>query len=241
MKKHIFSFDAETNGLWGQPFAIAAKVYERQPKRELWGYGWNYIGQMSDHFIRLLNWNESVPRPEEVEKGRFSRLWEKVTAGSQWRDTRGSFDKREFEWVCVDKIVLRLPDTEVTNEWVKENVLPTLVDLPVTHETYAEMLSAFAAFYFQYRSQETEFIVHMGTPVESGLIRDMYTAGLIGEWDGPYPLHDVASMLLAKGFNPTSVDEYAKEKALTIEPHGSTHNPLYDCEVAARVFIDLMK
>lgn len=28
MKKKIFSFDAETDGLWGNPFAVAAIVYE---------------------------------------------------------------------------------------------------------------------------------------------------------------------------------------------------------------------
>ena len=28
MNKKIFSFDAETNGLWGQAFSIGAVVYE---------------------------------------------------------------------------------------------------------------------------------------------------------------------------------------------------------------------
>lgn len=235
--KKIFSFDAETNGLWGRPFAIAAKVYGRQPKRELWAKGYTFIGTTKDHFIRHLDWNEPVPTPLELDKnGRYTETWAKITR----RDTHGSFDNRKFEWVCVDEIVLRLPDTEVTNEWVRGNVLPALTNLPVTHSNYADMLAAFAAFYLKYRSQETEFICHVGFPVETGLLRDMYSLGLIGEWDGPFPLHDLASVLLAKGFDPTSADAYIAAKEIKLQHHGQTHDPLYDCEVAARAFIDLM-
>lgn len=55
----IMSIDAETNGLWGKAFAIAAILYD--------------------------------------EKGKE-----------------------------INKVVYRLPNTSVTNEWVKEKVLPTL-------------------------------------------------------------------------------------------------------------------
>ena len=38
--------------------------------------------------------------------------------------------------------------------------------------------------------------------------------GLIGDWDGPYPLHDLVGYLAAKGEDPTSVDKYNAKHGL---------------------------
>ncbi|HMP85462.1 MAG TPA: hypothetical protein PKE08_02225 [Candidatus Paceibacterota bacterium] len=165
--KKIFSFDAETNGLWGRAFAIGALVYDESGR----------------------------------EVGRF---------------------------------VGRLPDTAVTDEWVRTNVLPTLSGLPVSHETYESMLIDFAKFYLA-NKLGVEIVVHMGTPVESNLLRDMHSQGCIGDWDGPYPLLDVAGELAQAGEDPTSVDKYVDKWGLVVPDFGATHNPLYDSAVAAEV------
>lgn len=166
----IFSFDAETDGLWGNPFAVAAIVYEN--------------GQ---------------------EVARF---------------------------------IARLSDSAVTNSWVIENVLPTLAGIAPTHETYEVMLVDFAKFYKTHK-KDAECVCHMGYIVEAHLLREMYRLGLIGDWDAPYPLYDVSGNLQAAGEDATSVDNYAKKHNLTIGDFGGTHNPLYDCEVAARVYMHI--
>lgn len=170
MSKKVFSFDAETDGLWGNPFAVAAIVYEN--------------GQETARFLA------------------------------------------------------RLSDAAVTNKWVAENVLPTLADVSPTHETYAAMLADFALFY-KANKADAECVCHMGYIVEAHLLREMRRLDLIGDWDAPYPLYDVSGNLQAAGEDATSVDNYAKKHALEIADFGTTHNPLYDCEVAAKVYLHL--
>lgn len=169
--KKVFSFDAETDGLWGNPFAIAAIVYDE-------------------------NGNES------------------------------------------DTFIAKMPSHVVSNEWVMQNVLPALEDLKVSHNTYDGMLRDFATFYMEHKN-DADIICHVGIPVEAHLIREMHRLGFIGDWDGPFPLIDIAGNLKQVGEDPTSVDSYAKKYGLEIADYGTTHNPLYDCEVAAKVYIDL--
>lgn len=191
--RKVFSFDAETDGLWGRPFAIAAIVYEN--------------GQETARFIA------------------------------------------------------RLPDSVVTNPWVRDKVLPELVETPITHpvnrskanyyspasqmghgneeEMYEAMLADFAAFYMQHK-EGADVIAHMGYIVEAHLIREMHRLGFIDSWDAPCPLFDVSGNLQAAGEDPTSVDAYAKKHELQIANYGTTHNPLYDCEVAAKAYMHLM-
>jgi hypothetical protein len=172
--KKIFSFDAETDGLWGQAFAIGALVYDEN--------------------------------------------------GAE-----------------ITRFVGRLPDTEVTDSWVKENVLPKITDIPVTHGDYGALLVSFAEFY-KANKQDADIIVHMGYIIEARILRDLHDRGLIGDWDGPYPLYDVSGNLQAAGADPTSVDKFAAEHNLSVgEFEGGTHNPLYDSAVAAAVYRHLNK
>ena len=169
--KKIFSFDAETNGLWGQAFSIAAIVYDESG----------------------------------MEIARF---------------------------------IGRCPIEGETNSWVAENVLPKMEDIPVSHSSYDELLADFAKFYLANKA-DAHVIVHMGVPVESSLFRDMHSRGYIGDWDGPYPLIDLAGSLLQANEDPTSCDSYVAKYGLKVA-EGNTHNPLYDSEVAAVVFSHLM-
>lgn len=172
--KKVFSFDAETNGLWGQAFAIGALVYD--------------------------------------EKG-----------------------------AEIARFVGRLQDTEVTDQWVKENVLPKIQDIPVTHLSYEALLVDFASFYKD-NKEGADVVVHMGYIVETKVLRDLHELGLIGDWDAPFPLYDVSGNLQAAGADPTSVDKFAILHGLSVgEFAGGTHNPLYDSAMAAAVYRHLME
>jgi len=182
----IISIDAETNGLWGNPFAIAAIVYEKRQK---------------PHYM------------------------------SNWAPTG-------YEWVEVDRILLRLPDSFVTEPWVIENVLPALAGVDITHDSYEKMLAEFASFYM---GTAGTVLWHMGHVVEAFLFRELVRLGFIGQFDAPYLPIDVANDLRLSGEQADSVDKYAAGYDLAISDYGTTHNPLYDCEVAAKVFFHLNK
>ena len=170
--KKILSFDAETNGLWGKPFAIAAIVY--------------VDGEETNTFIG------------------------------------------------------RCPIEGPTLPWVAENVIPTLHGVDENFTDYLSLLKGFCDFYLANKNDAT-VIVHMGCPVETSIFKDAHSAGFLGDWDAPYPLLDIAGNLSQAGEDPTSPDSYVKKHNLSISDYGTTHNPLYDCEVAARVFIHLQK
>lgn len=166
--KKYLSLDAETDGLWGNPFAIGMIVYE-------------------------------------TVEGKLRKI-------------------EETFW--------RLPNEVVKSEWVITNVLPTL-DFPVTHESYEEMLKDFSE---KYMSKKNAAVVwHMGHIVEAYLFRELHRLGFIGDWDAPYVPIEVSALLAAVGEKADSVDSYV-EKYNIEKPTGSTHNPLYDCEVTAKVF-----
>jgi hypothetical protein len=167
----IFSFDAETNGLWGQAFAIAALVYDEQ--------------------------------------------------GNE-----------------IARFIGRCPIEGEINSWVAENVLPMMQDISVSHDSYEELLKSFSEFYLANKT-DASIIVHMGVPVESSLFKDAHSRGYIGDWDGPYPLVDLAGNLQQVGEDPTSCDGYVAKYGLEVA-EGNTHNPLYDSEVAVKVFMHLL-
>lgn len=132
--------------------------------------------------------------------------------------------------VMVSEFAYREAGASPTNPWVATNVWPHNADLPEVHNLHA----AFAAWWVRYKGPA---YAHMGAPVESGLFRALYERGLMGEFDGPYPLHDVASILLARGMDPTSVDSAAD--VLGVRPSGSSHDCRYDVEATRAVLVAL--
>jgi hypothetical protein len=162
----IFSVDAETDGLYGKAFAIAAVVYENG-----------------------------------VEIARFTS---------------------------------RISSETVRDAWVQENVLPAVAHLPVTHPDSIAMEEAFWRFWTEHQSGATA-IAHIGAPVETGLFRRCVERDASRTFQGPFPLHEVGTMLMAMGEDPSSVDAYVLRHGLEV-PGGSPHDPLYDADVAARVW-----
>jgi hypothetical protein len=122
-------------------------------------------------------------------------------------------------------------------------------DIVVTHESYYDLLKDFMEWhnsYSQWNSWDAQdgfrTLWHMGHIIETDLFCDAYHLGIIGEFDSPYCPIEVASILEAKGFAPDSVDKYAETHGIKIDAvEGGTHNPLYDCIIAAKVYFDLMK
>ena len=149
----------------------------------------------------------------------------------------------------VSHFIARCPIDGEIDPWVYENVLPVISGIEETHTSYDSMLSAFSLFYMRHK-KNADVITHIPVPVESGLIRDMHEKEFIGDWDAPFPLIDIAPILMLCGENPLSVDDYAKKHGLSLEfpetkKHGlssefpETHNPLYDAIIAAKAYVHL--
>jgi len=139
----------------------------------------------------------------------------------------------------IVRFIGRLPDTEVTDDWVQENVLPKMTNIPVTHDDYELLLVDFAAFYMA-NKDGADIITHVGFPVETKLFFDMHRLGYIDDWDAPYPLIDVSSLLKLVGANPVSVDRFAADHGIEVAVSGGTHNPIYDAALTAAVYQYLM-
>ncbi len=105
----------------------------------------------------------------------------------------------------------RCPDSVVKNDWVKQNVLPAILGMPITHQESESLEEAFWEFWMK-NKDGCIVIAHCGSPVESGLFRRCVERDEVGRaFHGPYPaIHDIATKLLLKGYSPDSVDNYLK-------------------------------
>lgn len=139
----------------------------------------------------------------------------------------------------LDTFLRRCPIGEVfTEPWVAENVLPAIADLPDNCPGgYPQMLADIGEQIAAWGGRDIPLIAHVAWPVEARLLLDVYSGERV--WDGPYPLIDVASVLLAKGHDPLSVDGYLTKHDIPV-PADSPHHPLYDARAADFCFRHLM-
>lgn len=170
LNKKVISLDAETNGLWGQAFAIGAILY----------------GENGEE---------------------------------------------------LDRFVGRCPIEGAVNPFVRDNVLPAMVNIPITHDYYEALLEMFFAWRASHRQTNNKPVelVHMGVPVEAQLYRDAHKFGIIGDWDGPYPLVDISAIPEIWD----SPEGYLQGHGVSVDSAsyaGGTHNPLFDSAVAYKAY-----
>ena len=128
----------------------------------------------------------------------------------------------------------RCSDNFVTDGWVRENVLPKIADMPIDHTSSESLEEAFWKWWESNKDGCT-VIAHCGSPVESGLFRRCVERDVATRaFSGPYPaLHDVATLLLIRGHDPSSVDGFLRAKSIDVPFNGASHHPLYDAIAAA--------
>ena len=77
-------------------------------------------------------------------------------------------------------------------------------------------------------------VADCGFPVEAGLFSRAIGRNLPKRrWDGPYPLHEIATFTLAAGFDSSTLTKRENEKM--------EHNPLHDSRFSARIFLESYK
>ena len=114
----------------------------------------------------------------------------------------------------------------LNDPWVIENVVP-FVNLP-RYATRRELRDAFWSFWMEYRGSSIT-LADFGSPVESGLFRSLIADDPTSrQWHGPYPLHEVGTMLLAAGLDPDL--DRIQFTGLT---SAVKHDPVWDARVSA--------
>lgn len=208
----IISIDVETDGLWGNPFAIAAVVYEWRERQDRGIDGVRPAG-----FVRTESFEAKLPdstvNNEWVQHNvlpslRVSREVEVID--ENWPHGFDSNGKVQYLSVWGGS-----PKTK-----------KTVYDSWNSHEKYEDMLASFATFYNAHK--DGTVLWHMGHVVEAFLFRECVRLGHIGEWDAPYTPIEVSMTLRDRGYDPSSVDAVMESLGLA-KPTGSVHNPMYDC------------
>lgn len=125
----------------------------------------------------------------------------------------------------------RCPIEGDVDPWVRDNVLPALDGVPVTHKTPAALRAAFWSWLTE-RQNASLVVVDCGWPVEAGLLSACVADDPTRAFKGPYPLHEVATLLLVAGRD--SLASYAAE---VLSPGALArhrkHHPVDDARVSA--------
>jgi hypothetical protein len=139
----------------------------------------------------------------------------------------------------VGRWTARCPIDGAVDPWVAANVLPALRGMPESQPCYDGLLYGWESRWRRWKGLHPDavMIVHVAWPVEARFLRDAHADDLFA---GPYPIIDVAPLLLAAGHDPRSVDAYLDAHGLA-KPDGSPHHPLYDARAAEAAFRHLMR
>jgi hypothetical protein len=156
-------------------------------------------------------------------------------------------------WVVVDRngsevdsgYVCILPDicaegAEGDRSWVSENVLPHLPEPTVKHEGVSEeamknaLRTIFWAHAQYWTNQGASFWAECGCPVETNFLEACVQADIeTRNWQSPYPLHEIASVMTAAGINPI-------EPQPRLESEEPKHHPTADARQSARLLIEAL-
>jgi len=142
-------------------------------------------------------------------------------------------------WVVVNTAGQRLDEgclacapwqcngTDTSREWVRENV----PELRVTCTNPKTLRHAFWAQWRRWADQGAKLVADCAWPVEANFLSACVRQDPAErEWQGPYPLHDLASVLLALGDHaPTTVERRPDELP--------AHHPLMDARHSARQLV----
>lgn len=120
--------------------------------------------------------------------------------------------------------------TDENRKWISENV----PELEATHMLPKGIRAAFWDKWMEYSAQGAVMFADCAWPVEArflvGCVNDSPESR---EWEGPYPLHDIASIFLAKGQDPKGTYD-------RLENEMPAHHPLGDARQSARLLIEAL-
>lgn len=135
------------------------------------------------------------------------------------------------EGLVVEEFFARCPIDGPVDPWVTEHVIPALRGSGVTHASAREMRDAFWTWLMSHK-QDATIVCDCGWPVEAGLLSACVADDPSRAFEGPYPLHEVATLLLAAG-----MDSLANYAEMLLSPSERevhrAHHPVDDARLSA--------
>ena len=120
--------------------------------------------------------------------------------------------------------------------WLDENVMPHLqVGVFQRQPSTYYLRRVFWERWHKWKSQGAQMVTDCGYPVEANFLSACIADDSANRaWNGPYPLLDLSSVLLAAGRDPVGTFERQPREL-------PAHNPLCDARQSARVLIETLK
>lgn len=121
--------------------------------------------------------------------------------------------------------------TLINYNWVQNNI----PDFEYDYLNPYEVRCSFWRAWMDWKSSSNVYLAaDCAWPVEANFLSKCIEDNPNREFNGPYPLIDISSLLLAKGIDPLTTFE-RKKNELPI------HDPLCDARQSARILISLLK
>lgn len=112
-------------------------------------------------------------------------------------------------------------------EWIAQNV-----KLRITHKTIESLQTNFWEEWMRWKALGAVLVTDCGWPVEANFLSSIIRRDIAArKWEGPYPLHDIASIILAYGGNPLETNPRLPNEL-------PAHNPLNDARQSARIMLE---
>ncbi len=146
-------------------------------------------------------------------------------------------------WVVVNRDGKRLAEgclscdpilcngTAESHLWVREN----MPELEFTSPTKSHLQNMFWHEWRHWADQGAVLVADCAWPVEASFLSACVKQNHAErEWQGPYPLHDLASVMLAAGRDPLATNERLPDEL-------PAHHPLMDARQSARLLVQALK
>ncbi len=119
--------------------------------------------------------------------------------------------------------------TKTGRQWVRENV-----KVQATTDDPTKVKQRFWSNWLEWEEKGALLAADVPWPVEAQFLREcVLLEPEENKWKGPYPLIDIASILLAKGMDPLA--EYPR-----LEGETPKHDPCCDARQSARLLIEAL-
>jgi hypothetical protein len=118
-------------------------------------------------------------------------------------------------------------------EWVHNNI--PLLDPRAKCFSPKDMRNRFWNIWRMWKGQGCSLWVDCGWPVEDRFLAKCVDDDLENrKWDGPYPLHEIATLRAIAGFDPLGTFERRDNEL-------PQHNPLHDARQSARLLVEAIQ
>lgn len=138
--------------------------------------------------------------------------------------------QHEFRFCCPQE---EAEGDDDNREWVKKNV-PVM---EITHRTPELVREAFWKEWMNAKERYKDELVMAGEciwPVEAGFVARCIYAKAERNWSGPYPFHEIASIMLAAGMDPMAKYDRTPSEL-------PVHEPLADARQSARLLSEALE